>query len=210
MTPWSKATVCLRTIEILVGQVLEKRSPGSLVRTISINYTTANTRQIMTTYLPFHWVASQRYSAGAAHIVWRWHKHPRKSSKVNSVPFSQTSAQHNSHDMIRSCHWSGSEDQLVFSVYLCRTLESEDLRKRYISPPVPGKDRPLVYPETGQPWIGRRIDYILYRENSVSKHCRTVCVRVRFSSFLNTVFSLFGSSRRLCRRGTYCFSRNYF
>lgn len=62
----------------------------------------------------------------------------------------------------------------VFSVYVCRTLEMEELRKQYISRPVPAKDLPLVYPESDQPWIGRRIDYILYRESSVSKHCRTV------------------------------------
>lgn len=74
---------------------------------------------------------------------------------------------------------------------LCRTLETEDLRKRYISPPVPADDRPLVYPETDQPWIGRRIDYILYRENSISKHCRTVCAPVCFYSFFYSVFSFF-------------------
>lgn len=72
------------------------------------------------------------------------------------------------------------EDDINTPESLRRTLESEDLRKRYISPPVPGKDRPLVYPETGQPWIGRRIDYILYRENSVSKHCRTEIEEVTF------------------------------
>ncbi|KAL6109125.1 uncharacterized protein ACO6RY_12327 [Pungitius sinensis] len=63
---------------------------------------------------------------------------------------------------------------------LQRTLESEDLRKRYVSPPVPVHDTPLVYPETGQPWIGRRIDYILYSENSISKHCRTEIEEVTF------------------------------
>lgn len=65
----------------------------------------------------------------------------------------------------------------------CRTLEREELRKLYVSPPVPAENTPLVYPETGQPWIGRRIDYILYRENSISKHCRTVRVFLLFTLF---------------------------
>lgn len=74
---------------------------------------------------------------------------------------------------------------LCVCVCWCRTLEREELRKLYISPPVPAENTPLVYPETGQPWIGRRIDYILYRENSISKHCRTVRVFL-----LSTLFSL--------------------
>ncbi|KAG9330757.1 hypothetical protein JZ751_022168 [Albula glossodonta] len=53
------------------------------------------------------------------------------------------------------------------------TLEREDLRKRYISPPVPLAGCPLVYPEPGHPWVGRRIDYILYRESSLAKQCHT-------------------------------------
>ncbi|XP_074509962.1 sphingomyelin phosphodiesterase 5 [Sebastes fasciatus] len=72
------------------------------------------------------------------------------------------------------------EDDISTPENLQRTLETEDLRKRYISPPVPADDRPLVYPETDQPWIGRRIDYILYRENSISKHCRTEIEEVTF------------------------------
>ncbi|KAJ8004815.1 hypothetical protein DPEC_G00140220 [Dallia pectoralis] len=56
---------------------------------------------------------------------------------------------------------------------LQRTLEREELRKKYISPPVALKDCPMVYPELGQPWVGRRIDYILYRESSIAKNCRT-------------------------------------
>lgn len=57
---------------------------------------------------------------------------------------------------------------------MCRTLETEELRKQYVSPPVAAEGFPLVYPETGQPWIGRRLDYVLYRESSVSKQYRTV------------------------------------
>ncbi|KAG7469731.1 hypothetical protein MATL_G00131860 [Megalops atlanticus] len=56
---------------------------------------------------------------------------------------------------------------------LQKTLEREDLRKRYISPPVSLDGTHLVYPESGQPWVGRRIDYILYRETSLAKHCHT-------------------------------------
>ncbi|XP_062278549.1 sphingomyelin phosphodiesterase 5 [Scomber scombrus] len=63
---------------------------------------------------------------------------------------------------------------------LQRTLEREELRKQYISPPVPNVGQPLVYPEPGQPWIGRRIDYILFRETSISKHCQTEIEEVSF------------------------------
>lgn len=63
---------------------------------------------------------------------------------------------------------------------LQRTLEREDLRKQYISPPVPAVGSQLVYPDPGQPWIGRRIDYILYRENSISEHFRTEIEEMTF------------------------------
>ncbi|KAJ8415842.1 hypothetical protein AAFF_G00403990 [Aldrovandia affinis] len=56
---------------------------------------------------------------------------------------------------------------------LQKTLEREDLRKEYISPPVPLAGCPLVYPESGQPWVGRRIDYILYRESTLATQCHT-------------------------------------
>ncbi|KAI1886199.1 hypothetical protein AGOR_G00211530 [Albula goreensis] len=56
---------------------------------------------------------------------------------------------------------------------LQKTLEREELRKRYISPPVPLAGCPLAYPEPGHPWVGRRIDYILYRESSLAKQCHT-------------------------------------
>lgn len=66
-------------------------------------------------------------------------------------------------------------------------MESEELRKQYISPPVPAEGCPLVYPSVGQPWVGRRIDYILYRENSISKHCQTVCVSLCLSTFSSVI-----------------------
>lgn len=74
----------------------------------------------------------------------------------------------------QGCHVFFNNYKVSVFVCVCRTLESEELRKLYISPPVPAENRPLVYPEAGQPWIGRRIDYILYRESSISKHCQTV------------------------------------
>lgn len=67
---------------------------------------------------------------------------------------------------------------------LQRTLGDEQLRKHYISPPVPAAGRPLDYPENGQPWIGRRIDYILYNQNSASKHYKTEIEEVHFISHL--------------------------
>ncbi|XP_030605829.1 sphingomyelin phosphodiesterase 5 isoform X2 [Archocentrus centrarchus] len=72
------------------------------------------------------------------------------------------------------------EDDINTSENLQRTLENEDLRKKYIAPPVPSGGSPLVYPETDQPWIGRRIDYILNRESSISKHCQTEIEEVTF------------------------------
>lgn len=72
------------------------------------------------------------------------------------------------------------DDDVITPENLQRTLESDELRQQYISPPVPVMGRPMVYPESGQPWIGRRIDYILYRENSISKHCRTEIEEVTF------------------------------
>ncbi|XP_051576163.1 sphingomyelin phosphodiesterase 5 [Myxocyprinus asiaticus] len=56
---------------------------------------------------------------------------------------------------------------------LQRTLESEELRSGYLSSPVPMTGVPMVYPKPDQPWVGRRIDYLLYRENSISSHCKT-------------------------------------
>lgn len=72
------------------------------------------------------------------------------------------------------------EDDINTPENLQRTLESDELRQQYISPPVPAMGAPLLYPEAGQPWIGRRIDYILYRENSISKRCRTEIEEVTF------------------------------
>ncbi|XP_066536868.1 sphingomyelin phosphodiesterase 5 [Hoplias malabaricus] len=57
--------------------------------------------------------------------------------------------------------------------HLQRTLEDEELRKVYLSPPVSLGSAPLVYPEAGEPWVGRRIDYLLYREATLSDPCRT-------------------------------------
>lgn len=64
-------------------------------------------------------------------------------------------------------------DDVITPENLQRTLETEELRKQYISPPVPAAGIPLVYPLPDEPWVGRRIDYILYRQNSIAKHCTT-------------------------------------
>lgn len=65
------------------------------------------------------------------------------------------------------------DEKIMTPDNLQRTLENEEDRRLYISPPVPLKDVPLVYPESDQPWVGRRIDYLLYREASVSSQCST-------------------------------------
>lgn len=72
------------------------------------------------------------------------------------------------------------EDDVNTPETLQRTLETQELRRQYISPPVPADGSPLVYPETGEPWIGRRIDYILFRQTSVSKHFQTEVEEVSF------------------------------
>lgn len=72
------------------------------------------------------------------------------------------------------------EDEVSTPEKLQRTLEREETRKLFISAPIPAVGRPLVYPEADQPWIGRRIDYILYRESSISKRCRTDLEEVTF------------------------------
>ncbi|XP_034466091.1 sphingomyelin phosphodiesterase 5 [Hippoglossus hippoglossus] len=72
------------------------------------------------------------------------------------------------------------EDDINTPENLQRTLEIEEVRKHYISPPVPAEGCPLVYPEPGQPWIGRRLDYILFRESSISRHYRTEIEEVTF------------------------------
>ncbi|KAG7242005.1 hypothetical protein INR49_024633 [Caranx melampygus] len=37
--------------------------------------------------------------------------------------------------------------------FFSTTLETEELRKKYISPPVPELGQPLEYPDPGQPWM---------------------------------------------------------
>ncbi|TSK20081.1 Sphingomyelin phosphodiesterase 5 [Bagarius yarrelli] len=56
---------------------------------------------------------------------------------------------------------------------LQRTLENEELRKLYLAPPVPRGDTPLVYPQPGEAWVGRRIDYLLYRESTLTEQWHT-------------------------------------
>ncbi|XP_061095887.1 sphingomyelin phosphodiesterase 5 isoform X1 [Conger conger] len=65
------------------------------------------------------------------------------------------------------------DDEVKTPDNLQETLEREELRKCYIAQPIPLAGCPLVYPEPGQPWVGRRIDYILYRESTLHKQCHT-------------------------------------
>lgn len=95
--------------------------------------------------------------------------------------------------LVSTCSEEASETETDFC-FVCRTLENEEHRKHFISPPVPLRGVPLDYPETGQPWVGRRIDYLLYRETSVSSHCTTV----RFLSLFH--FSLNMSRQALLDR----------
>ncbi|XP_041963188.1 sphingomyelin phosphodiesterase 5 [Alosa sapidissima] len=53
---------------------------------------------------------------------------------------------------------------------LQRTLEREDLRKQYLSPPVAQGGAAVTCLEDGRPWIGRRLDYVLYRESTTAKN----------------------------------------
>ncbi|XP_028326492.1 sphingomyelin phosphodiesterase 5 [Gouania willdenowi] len=72
------------------------------------------------------------------------------------------------------------DDEVNTPENLQRSLESEELRKQYIAPPVPAPGTALVYPDDDQPWIGRRIDYILYRESSISNNYRTEIEEMTF------------------------------
>uniref|UniRef100_A0A1A8HX76 sphingomyelin phosphodiesterase n=2 Tax=Nothobranchius kuhntae TaxID=321403 RepID=A0A1A8HX76_NOTKU len=89
------------------------------------------------------------------------------------------------------------EEDVNTSLTLKRTLETKELRKQYISPPVAAEGFPLVYPENGQPWIGRRIDYILYRESTISKLCRTEVEAVTFITQLASLTDHIPVSLRL-------------
>uniref|UniRef100_A0A8C6T0S2 sphingomyelin phosphodiesterase n=1 Tax=Neogobius melanostomus TaxID=47308 RepID=A0A8C6T0S2_9GOBI len=81
---------------------------------------------------------------------------------------------------------------------LQRTLGDEQVRKHYVSPPIPRAGCPLEYPENGQPWIGRRIDYILYSEKSTSKRYKTEIDKVHFISHLAGLTDHIPVSIRLC------------
>lgn len=81
---------------------------------------------------------------------------------------------------------------------LQRTLGDEQVRKQYISSPIPAAGCPLNYPENGQPWIGRRIDYILYNENSTSKQYKTEIEEVHFISHLAGLTDHIPVSIKLC------------
>lgn len=56
---------------------------------------------------------------------------------------------------------------------LQRILENEEHRKLYIAPPINPDGSNYDCEQTGSPWIGRRIDYIMFCDNSVSKHYKT-------------------------------------
>lgn len=161
MTPRNRITAFLKNTEILAGQVLEERNPGSLVCSFNqISIDEACMRQC-------HWPNILTVSGtlldqptlyeddvNNPESLQRWHRSATQRSLLLLL----------------------LEDLLHFPSVSCRTLETENQRKLYIAHPIPAENSPLVYPETDQPWIGRRIDYILYRESSVSKYCRTVSV----------------------------------
>ncbi|XP_023680120.1 sphingomyelin phosphodiesterase 5 [Paramormyrops kingsleyae] len=67
---------------------------------------------------------------------------------------------------------------------LQKTLEWEELRRQYVAAPVPLDGCTLVYPDSGNPWVGRRIDYILYRESTLSRHCHTEVEEFSFVTHL--------------------------
>ncbi|KAL4646926.1 sphingomyelin phosphodiesterase 5-like [Arapaima gigas] len=72
------------------------------------------------------------------------------------------------------------EEEVNTPERLQKTLEKEELRKLYVSPPVPLAGCPLVYPESGSPWVGRRIDYVLYRESTLAEHCCSAVEEITF------------------------------
>ncbi|KAL2083835.1 hypothetical protein ACEWY4_019353 [Coilia grayii] len=49
---------------------------------------------------------------------------------------------------------------------LQRTLQDEALRRQFLSPPLAKGGVPISEAEGGGPWVGRRIDYLLYRDTT--------------------------------------------
>lgn len=184
MTVWNKSTVCLRNTGTLAGQGLEKRNPGSLVRSISTHSATVHTTYLCDKTSCFFSMPLPKGTLLEQPTLYE--------DDVNTPENLQRYTQfYFCHLPSETQHLSVYSPTLIFSFFvcLCRTLEREALRKQYVSPPVPTEGCPLVYPDTGQPWIGRRIDYILFRETSISKHCRTVCGSTCVYSFLSPILS---------------------
>ncbi|RXM27905.1 Sphingomyelin phosphodiesterase 3 [Acipenser ruthenus] len=65
------------------------------------------------------------------------------------------------------------DEEVLTPQSLQRSLQNEDVRRNYIAPPFGSGGSPCDYPEPGAPWVGRRIDYMLYREASLSQNCKT-------------------------------------
>ncbi|KAK6491278.1 sphingomyelin phosphodiesterase 5-like [Huso huso] len=65
------------------------------------------------------------------------------------------------------------DEEVLTPQSLQRSLQNEDVRRSYIAPPFDSGGSPYDYPEPGAPWVGRRIDYMLYREASLSQNCKT-------------------------------------
>ncbi|XP_041102391.1 sphingomyelin phosphodiesterase 5 isoform X2 [Polyodon spathula] len=66
------------------------------------------------------------------------------------------------------------DEEVLTSESLQRSLSNEAVRRRFIAPPVGLDNCSCDYQEPGAPWAGRRIDYMLYRESTLSQNCKTV------------------------------------
>ncbi|XP_030048613.1 sphingomyelin phosphodiesterase 5 [Microcaecilia unicolor] len=75
------------------------------------------------------------------------------------------------------------DDAIVTPENMKRTLEMEEERRQYIAAPV-NPDGSAGYPETAPIGSGRRIDYILYREDTVSRTLVTEIMEFMFISQL--------------------------
>ncbi|MGH0176998.1 UNVERIFIED_CONTAM: hypothetical protein FKN15_074442 [Acipenser sinensis] len=65
------------------------------------------------------------------------------------------------------------DEEVLTPESLQRSLANEAVRRRFIAPPVGLDGGSCDSPDPGAPWVGRRIDYMLYREATLSQLCKT-------------------------------------
>ncbi|KAK6491246.1 sphingomyelin phosphodiesterase 5-like [Huso huso] len=90
------------------------------------------------------------------------------------------------------------DEEVLTPESLQRSLENEAVRRRFIAPPVGLDGGSCDYPEPGAPWVGRRIDYMLYREATLSQLCKTEIEEFTFITRLAGLTDHIPVGMRLC------------